>query len=91
MRKYPPKKINHWYGYRTPASQKSQERWDFAQIYSANEFIKAGIVILLLGFPGTFMLPNSPTGAFAAIFLMLIASLISIYRVERAIKKKFGK
>ena len=33
--KYPPKKINGLYGYRTTRSRKSQEAWDFAQRYSA--------------------------------------------------------
>ena len=38
--RFPPKKINHLYGYRTSASMKSQESWDFAQEYSAKKVIK---------------------------------------------------
>ena len=33
--KYPPKEINSLYGYRTEKSMKSQEAWDFAQIFSS--------------------------------------------------------
>ena len=35
--KYPPKKINHFYGYRTSTSMRSQEIWDFSQQYSADK------------------------------------------------------
>jgi len=40
MFKYPPKIINSLYGYRTLISMKSQERWDFAQRYSAQKLIE---------------------------------------------------
>ena len=33
--RFPPKKINHLYGYRTSTSMRSQECWDFAQTFSA--------------------------------------------------------
>src|SRR5690554_4349839 len=45
--KFPPKKINHLYGYRTYASMQSQERWDFAQIFSAKKLIQGGVIMLL--------------------------------------------
>ena len=32
---FPPKKINHYYGYRTPQAFRNQRAWDFAQRYSA--------------------------------------------------------
>ena len=37
QQRFPPKKINHLYGYRTSNSMKSQESWDFAQEYSAKK------------------------------------------------------
>ena len=46
--KFPPKKINHLYGYRTAKSMSSQERWDFAQKYSALRMLESGIVLLVL-------------------------------------------
>ncbi len=36
--KYPPKKINHFYGYRTKKSMRSQEVWNYAQTFSAKKF-----------------------------------------------------
>ena len=46
--KYPPKKINEFYGYRTTLSRKSQEAWDFAQRYSAKLMTMFGLVALVL-------------------------------------------
>ena len=37
LSKFPPKKINYFYGYRTKASMKSQESWNFAQNYTSKK------------------------------------------------------
>jgi uncharacterized membrane protein len=47
--KFPPKKINSLYGYRTGSSMSSQEKWDFAQKYSARLMVKWGAVLALTG------------------------------------------
>ena len=39
LSKFPPKKINYFYGYRTKASMKSQESWNFAQNYTSKNEI----------------------------------------------------
>jgi len=39
MMRFPPKKINPLYGYRTQASMRSEEAWQFAQKLSARRFI----------------------------------------------------
>ncbi|WP_086478465.1 MULTISPECIES: SdpI family protein [Arenibacter] len=88
--KYPPKKINNWYGYRTSSSKKSQERWDFAQHYSSKEMIRMGFLLILISFLGFFMAPSIVEG-FAGILIILILTMILLYRVERAIKNKFKK
>ena len=46
--KYPPKKINEFYGYRTTRSRKSQEAWDFAQRYSAKLLTIFGFAALIV-------------------------------------------
>jgi len=46
----PPKKINRWYGYRTPTARSSQKAWDEGNRYSAVYMIKAGFVVLIFGF-----------------------------------------
>ena len=44
-----PKKINSWYGYRTTLSMKNQETWDEGNKYSTNQYIIAGVILLILG------------------------------------------
>ena len=46
----PPKKINRWYGYRTPSARSSQKAWDEGNRYSAIYMIRAGVILLLAGF-----------------------------------------
>src|ERR1700754_2388010 len=46
---FPPKKINNWYGYRTPSAQRNQQTWDEANRYSANYMIKCGITLVIIG------------------------------------------
>jgi uncharacterized membrane protein len=46
----PPKKINRWYGYRTPAARSSQQAWDEGNRFSAIYMMKAGLVLLIAGF-----------------------------------------
>lgn len=89
MLKFPPKKINGFYGYRTFGSMKNQERWDFAQIYSSKEMIKVGLLLTLVCLIGLIYHPNEKTGVIIGLgflFVMIIALLI---RVESAIKNKF--
>ncbi len=40
--RFPPKKINNLYEYRTTRSMKIQEVWDLAQIYSSKLSIEVG-------------------------------------------------
>jgi uncharacterized membrane protein len=45
FKRLPPRKINRWYGYRTPRSMRSQEAWNRANAYSANALlITAGLL-----------------------------------------------
>jgi uncharacterized membrane protein len=50
QQRYQPKKINQWYGYRTPASMKNQQNWDEGNRYSAALMIKIGLILTLAGF-----------------------------------------
>ena len=46
---YPPKKINHVYGYRTVRSCKNQRNWDFAQRHGARMMLLTGIGNIMVG------------------------------------------
>ncbi|HRB72352.1 MAG TPA: SdpI family protein [Flavobacterium sp.] len=87
---FPPKKINSLYGYRTSSSMKSQERWQFAQKYSAIELIKSGVILMLLAMT-PLLLPVLKNSEFAiSMALVLLFVFILIYRTEKALKKKFA-
>ena len=87
--RYPPKKINDFYGYRTSRSKKSQAHWDFAQKESSKYIIQSGYYCLLTCVP--FILYESgKVGIWIAIILSTLSPFISLYQTEKALKKKFG-
>ncbi len=90
MLKFPPKTINSIYGYRTSTSMKSQERWDFAQCYSAKEMIKSGAILALTSPLSLFYNPTEAIGTAVGLGLMLATVIIWIVKTERAISNRFG-
>lgn len=89
--KYPPKRINWFYGYRTSGSMKSQKRWDFAQKYSARGMIQAGFLMIPAGLLGGWLPLKPVVAAFLSIPVILAFYGVLIYRTEKALKEKFGK
>jgi uncharacterized membrane protein len=87
--KSPPKQINHLYGYRTPGSKKNQERWDFAQQYSARLMIKTGIVLALLSVAGLFLELNLVIELILAIALLVGSVILLTVKTERKLNEKF--
>lgn len=49
QKRWPPKKINRVYGYRTQSSMKTQQHWDAANRFSARHMIKSGLVLIVTG------------------------------------------
>jgi len=91
MTKFPPKKINSLYGYRTSNSIKSQERWDYAQIYSGKEMIRSGIILVLLSVLGLTDITGPFPGMIIGIGLMIVSFIMVLIRTEKAINLRFGK
>nr|WP_262913437.1 SdpI family protein [Aequorivita xiaoshiensis] len=89
MRKFPPKKINALYGYRTSSSMKNQERWDFAQIYSSAEMIKIGLLNIVISFINFIYFLTEITSMILGLTIMILSIIVLLFRVENAIKKKF--
>lgn len=87
--KFPPKKINSLYGYRTNSSMKNQERWDFSQKYSAIEMIKLSIILTLSSIFGLIFNPDGRLGMFLGLGLVILMVVFLLMRVEKAIKNKF--
>ena len=48
MFNYPPKKINHFVGYRTFRSMKNENNWIFANKYCGKSWIIIGIIMLII-------------------------------------------
>lgn len=84
---FPPKKINSWYGYRTPASMKSEEKWNFAQKYSSYLMLKTGFILLLISFLKTIL--NNNFEGVINLTILFVSVVIVFFKTEKAIKRNF--
>ncbi len=82
-----PKKINAWYGYRTPASTKNQETWDEGNRYTSNQYIIAGLILLVIGRISYAMLPNKPYLVPLIAFVPVL--ILTVFTTEKHLKKIF--
>ena len=85
MYRFPPKKINILYGYRTINSMKSQERWDFSQKFSAKELMKFGVFLFAFSLLGLFDISEGLVNGIVVLFVF-----IPILTTEIALRKKFA-
>jgi len=89
--KYPPKKINHFYGYLTKTSMRSQEVWNFSQTLSAKKIQQLGIYLF---FGGIFAYPiniDSFFGMWTGISLVTVLPILLIFKIEKELKRRFPK
>lgn len=90
--KYPPRKINSLYGYRTKLSMKSKETWEFAQQFSAKKSLQIGLLMLILGIASIFLPTDTKEiQAWLSVLLVILFSGILIYLTEKKLKEKFEK
>jgi uncharacterized membrane protein len=88
-RRFPPKKINFWYGYRTRRSMANQEIWEYANDLGARMFLYLGAVELIIGLGAYFLYPDyAPT---IALLAMLFGIGIGMYLCETQLNKRFDK
>jgi uncharacterized membrane protein len=85
----PPKKINNFYGYRTITSMKSQERWDFAQKYSAIKMIQGSAFLLLVSTLSLLVTLSKNQQFYIGISALVIYVITLIYLTEKALRKQF--
>ena len=96
IKRFPPKKINSFYGYRTPMSKKNEDTWRFANLYSAKLFLWIGLILIPVSVvPLLFLLKKSEdilviasTVITAADVTALLASAIA---TEIALRKNFER
>lgn len=87
--KFPPKKINTLYGYRTNKAMLTQERWNFAQKYASIQLIIIGFTLALTSFFSILYQPTKEIGVVISIALLLTSTIALILKVEKAIDSKF--
>jgi uncharacterized membrane protein len=85
--KFPPKKINNLYGYRTPKAMLNQNIWDFANsIFNKNLLVYAG-----LSFIAALLLSSFTTKeiTWEPMVLVMISIIVSIIKAERELSNNF--
>jgi hypothetical protein len=94
QRLWPPKGVNAIYGYRTRASMASPERWAFAQARGIREMALAGAGMLILSWPVYRLVTTLGWSEYAQLgiemTILLVATVGMLWRVERALKDRFG-
>lgn len=90
MYKWPPKSINGLYGYRTGSSMRSQERWDFAQRFSAIQMMRAGGALAVAGLLMAVLQMGIEVITTVGMVLLFVCTAYLLFSTERAIKKEFG-
>jgi uncharacterized membrane protein len=84
--KFPPKKINSIYGYRTSRSMKNQENWDLAQRFSSQLMLKQGLIMFVMAFILA-VLPISAEVSTLISMLLLVTSVINLFfQTEKRLK-----
>lgn len=87
--KFPPKKINGLYGYRTAQSMLSKNHWNFAQKFSARWMMILGALLFVTGIIGSFIPLSGTTGLIVGMFSLIAAAVVLIWKTERALTQKF--
>lgn len=85
--KFPPKKINHLYGYRTRTSMQSQERWDFAQKYSAKKMMQGGIILILSAWAGFHFQLDESKHALIGLLIVIFITAFILFITEKKLRK----
>jgi uncharacterized membrane protein len=87
LKKYPPKKINHLYGYRTQRSMKNQATWEAANTYSSLVFFKVSLYSFFIPVALYFLYPQQ--NVLFTIITNTLLLLYVLYATEKHLKARF--
>jgi len=87
LKKFPPKKINHLYGYRTQRSMKNQTTWESANKYSSLVFFKISLYSFLIPVALYFLYPQ--LNVLITIVANTLLLLYVLYATEKHLKARF--
>ena len=89
--KFPPKKINYLYGYRTKASMKSQESWNFSQNYTSKKMKYISLYIFIIGAFSSFLNIELMWSLWLGIIISILMPVLVILEVEKELKTRYPK
>ena len=87
LKKFPPKKINHLYGYRTQRSMKNQASWEAANTYSTLVFFKISLYSFFIPVVLYFLFPQ--LNVLITIITNTLLLLYVLYATEKDLKTRF--
>ena len=87
LKKFPPKKINHLYGYRTQRSMKNQATWEAANTYSTLVFFKKSLYSFFIPVVLYFLFPQ--LNVLITIITNTLLLLYVLYATEKYLKSRF--
>lgn len=87
--KYPPKKINYLYGYRTRRSMANQNIWEYANSVGAKMMIYLGIICFAISMMLYFL--EIKWKILISMFVLLLGLGFGMYWCETMINKFFDK
>ena len=87
LKKFPPKKINHLYGYRTQRSMKNQSTWEAANTYSTLVFFKVSLYGFFIPVALYFLYPQ--LNVLITIITNTLLLLYVLYATEKYLKSRF--
>lgn len=88
-KKFPPKKINHLYGYRTTRSMQNMEVWTYANKIGADAIIYVGVITSIFGIIPLFI--EAEYAFIIPVAVLVVGLLLSIFYCEMQLNKKFDK
>ncbi|WP_123054216.1 SdpI family protein [Clostridium sp. JN-1] len=83
-----PKKINSWYGYRTVLSTQNQDTWDEGNRYSTNQYIIAGIILIIIGRISYAVIGSK--GFWVPLIAFIPVLMCTVFTTEKHLKKIFN-
>jgi len=91
LSKFPPKKINYFYGYRTKASMKSQESWNFSQKLHIKKMKYISLYIFIIGAFLSFLNIELMWSLWLGIIISVLMPVLMILEVEKELKTRYPK
>lgn len=91
FKKYPPKKMNGTYGYRSGKAMNSQKAWDLTQPYFAKILLWQGVIMVAIGLPAMLIPVSTAKWAVALEAILPIAIILfgvafMIYKTDKYVE-----